>query len=46
MILLLSPPPPKPVILRNKTGIIALVQTAPAGKQTLEWWIAWLRANW
>jgi hypothetical protein len=41
-----SAPPPVEPKTRNKTGVASLVKKAPAGQQTLEWWIAWLRANW
>ena len=41
-----APPPPPPPVKRNKTGVAALVKKAPAGQQALEWWLAWLRANW
>ena len=47
--LLLSTPrqePSPPPVMRNKTGVIAMVRKAPAGKQALAWWIEFLRANW
>ena len=32
---------------RNKTGVANLIKTkAPVGQLTLEYWLAWLRANW
>jgi hypothetical protein len=31
---------------RNRTGVAALAKRAPSGQQTLEWWLAWLAANW
>jgi len=49
MSLLLSPPPPPPPepVKRNKTGVANLIKSkAPAGQQTLEWWVNWLRTNW
>lgn len=42
-ILLRSATPPK---TRNRTGVATLVKTAPAGQQSLEWWLAWLKAHW
>jgi len=45
MSLMLRPHQPT-AITRNKTGVSAIVKKAPAGQQTLEWWLAWLRASW
>ena len=33
-------------MMRNKYGVIAIVKKAPAGRQPLEYWLAWLKSNW
>ena len=42
--LLFGKPPqePPPPMTRNKTGVVAIVKKAPAGKQPLGYWLAWL----
>ena len=41
-----SQEPLPPPVMRNKTGVIAIVKKAPAGRQPLEWWIEFLKADW
>ena len=47
MMLLFGKPSQEPLpVTRNKTGVIAIVKKAPAGRQPLEWWIEFLKASW
>jgi hypothetical protein len=38
--------PSKLSITRNRTGMTALVKRAPAGQYALDYWLAWIAANW